>query len=379
MSSKMNYDEFKEHFSILSDQRQARKITYDFFEVMFQVVTGILCGMKTCDEIEDFGAENLAWFRKFSDYTNGVPSHDTITRILGLVDPEEFSLCFTRWCNDIHKSQNLESNHIAIDGKSLRGTYDYSKNKCLAHMVNAYSVDTGLVLAQVKTNEKSNEINAIPELLKLLRVKGRVISLDAMGCQRSIAEAIVERGGDYLMAVKDNQPKLHALFQERFGKMVDLEKYAEYQYNTRDERKRGRKESRTYIAIPFDESYGDFAVDWKELETLCIAITYQKRHKDKAGHLGVRYFISSKKLSAEEFGKLCRGHWHVESMHWWLDSVMKEDDCKIIYEHAAENFSRIRHMCMNLIKRVEMKGTLKRRQLKCLLNAEFREEVLFGA
>ncbi|WP_342609832.1 ISAs1 family transposase [Vibrio tritonius] len=373
----MEYVEFKEHFSILSDTRQERKTTYNFFEVMFQVVTAILSGMKTWDEIEAFGEENLAWFRTFSGYANGVPSHDTIARIVGLVDPEEFSLCFVRWCNDIQRDKQLETTHVAIDGKSLRGTYDYSKNKCLVHMVNAYSVDTGLVLGQVKTDVKSNEITIIPELLKLIKVQGRVISLDAMGCQRSIAEDIVLRGGDYLMSVKENQPRLHELFQSNFS----FEKLSDYSSHAVEEEEaglRGRKMIRTYITVPFNETFGDFAVDWKELKTLCIAMTYQKKNGEAGGHLGIRYFISSKALSSEDFGALCRGHWGVESMHWWLDSVMREDDSKIIYAYAAENLSRIRQMCMNFIKLVEMKGTLKRRQLKCALNTEFREYVLFG-
>ncbi|MDE1311754.1 ISAs1 family transposase [Vibrio aestuarianus] len=373
----MNYMEFKEHFSILSDTRQERKTTYNFFEVMFQVVTAMLCGMKTWDDIEAFGEENLTWFRKFSGYAHGVPSHDTLARIVGLIDPDEFSLCFVRWCNDIQREKALETHHIAIDGKSLRGTYDYSKNKYLTHMVNAYSVDAGLVLGQLKTDVKSNEITLIPEILKLIKVKGRVISLDAMGCQRSIAKEIVERGGDYLMSVKSNQARLHALFESKFA-FDKLAEYAAQAVEQEEVGKRGRKMVRTYITVPFEQKYGDFAVDWKELKTLCIAVTYQKDNHELSGSMGMRYFISSKELTPSGFGQLCRGHWGVESMHWWLDAVMNEDDSRITYKHASENLSRIRQMCMNFIKLVDMKGTLKRRQLKCALNTEFRERVLFG-
>ncbi|WPC74257.1 ISAs1 family transposase [Vibrio porteresiae] len=158
----MEYVEFKEHFSILSDTHQERKTTYNFFNVMFQVVTAMLSGMKTRDEIEAFGEENMAWFRTFSGYANGVSSHDTIARIVGLVDPEEFLLCFVPRCNDIQRDKQLET----TDGKSLRGTYDHSNNKHLVHMVNAYSVDTGLILGQVKTDVKSNEITIIPQTVK---------------------------------------------------------------------------------------------------------------------------------------------------------------------------------------------------------------------
>ncbi|WP_375320587.1 ISAs1 family transposase [Aliivibrio logei] len=353
----MNYDEFKDHFNILSDSRQKRKITYDFFEVLFQVVTAMLCGMKTWDEIEAFGEENLEWLKKFSPYLSGIPSQDTTARIVGLVDPDEFSLCFTRWCNDIQNEKSLETNHIAIDGKSLKGTYDYSKKKCLTHMVNAYSVDTGLVLSQLKTSSKSNEIKTIPELLKLIRVKGRVISVDAMGCQRAIAELIVERKGDYLMSVKDNQPSLHKVFTEHFslGQLCD---YASDSFEEEEICLRGRKTLRSYIVVPFTDKYGDFASKWKGLKSLCIATTYQQKNGEPSGSLGVRYFISSKEMKAEEFGQLCRGHWGVESMHWWLDTVMNEDNSRIIYKHASENLSRIRQMCMNFIKLVEMKGTL---------------------
>ncbi|MBE4575975.1 ISAs1 family transposase [Vibrio navarrensis] len=179
------------------------------------------------------------------------------------------------------------------------------------------------------------------------------------------------------MSVKDNQPRLHALFQSHFS----FEKLAEYSSHAVEQEeagKRGRKVIRTYITVPFTQEFGDFAVDWKGLKTLCIAVTYQKSSSESSGSLGIRYFISSKELTPVSFGELCRGHWGVESMHWWLDCVMGEDDSRITYQHAAENLSRIRQMCMNLIKLVEMKGTLKRRQLKCALNTEFREHVLFG-
>ncbi|BEI22400.1 ISAs1 family transposase [Vibrio fluvialis] len=372
----MNYDEFKEHFSILNDSRQARKITDDFFEVMFQVVTAMLCGMKTWDEIEGFGEENLEWLRKFSPYSSGIPSQDTTARIVGLVDPAEFSLCFTRWCNGVQHEKSLDTNHIAIDGKSLKGTYDCGAKKCLTHMVNTYSVDTGLVLGQLKTNSKSNEITIIPELLKLVRVKGRVISFDAMGCQRSIAELIVGRKGDYLMSVKDNHPSLHKVFTDHFS-LEQLNKYAGQAHEQEEIGQRGRKVLRSYIVIPFTEKFGDFATKWEGLKSLCVAVTYQQRNGEPSGSVGIRYFISSKEMEAEEFGKLCCGHWGVESVHWWLDVVMNEDDSRITYKHAAEKLSRIRQMCMNFIKLVEMKGTLKRRQLKCALNTEFRERVLF--
>lgn len=219
----------------------------------------MLCGMKTWDDIEAFGEENLTWFRKFSDYAHGVPSHDTLARIVGLVDPDEFSLCFVRWCNDIQREKALETHHVAIDGKSLIGMYDYSKNKCLTHMVNTYSVDAGLVLGQLKTDIKSNEIMLIPEILKLIKVKGRVISLDAMGCQRSIAVAkeIVERGGDYLMSVKSNQPSLHALFESKFA-FDKLREYAAQSVEQEEVGKRGRKMVRTYIPYHLSKSMVTF-------------------------------------------------------------------------------------------------------------------------
>ena len=181
-------------------------------------------------------------------------------------------------------------------------------------MVNAYSVDTGLVLGQLKTNAKSNEITIIPELLKLIRVKGRVISVDAMGCQRSLAELIVGREGDYLMSVKDNQPSLHKVFTDNFS-LEKLSHYAKDSFEQNEVGQRGRKILRSYIVIPFTEKFGDFATKWKGLKSLCVAVTYQQKNGELGGSVGIRYFISSKEMKAEEFGKLCRGHWGVESMH----------------------------------------------------------------
>ncbi|WP_254413519.1 ISAs1 family transposase [Vibrio furnissii] len=362
---------------MLSDPRQSKKVSYDFFEVLFQVVVSVLCGYKTWDDIEEFGHLNIEWFRQYGGFVNGVPSHDTLARIVSLIDPDEFSLCFTRWCNEVRKEHELADHHIAIDGKALRGTYDKSKNKCLVQMVNAYSIDSRLVLGQVKTDSKSNEITAIPELLKLIAVKNKVISLDAMGCQRSIAKQITERGGDYLLAVKENQKALHALFQEHFP-FSKMSEYEAQSIELEESGQRGRRTVRTYTVVPFTEEFGDFAVDWSELKSLCIAMTYKQEGDEIAGTLGIRYFISSKALTPEEFGQLCRGHWQIESMHWWLDSVMREDDCRIMLKQAAQNLSRIRQMCLNMIKLYPEKGTLKRRQMRCALDTSYREKILFG-
>lgn len=179
------------------------------------------------------------------------------------------------------------------------------------------------------------------------------------------------------MSVKSKQPRLHALFESNFS-FDKLAQHSAHSVEQEEVGKRGRKILRTYITVPFSQEYGDFAVDWKALKTLCIAVTYQQDNREPAGTMGIRYFISSKALTPSGFGELCRGHWGVESMHWWLDAVMNEDESKSVYAHAAENLSRIRQMYMNFIKLVEMKGTLKRRQLKCALNTEFRERVLFG-
>ncbi|MEH0691093.1 ISAs1 family transposase, partial [Vibrio cholerae] len=317
--------------------------------VLFQVVVSVLCGYKTWDDIEEFGHLNIDWFKRYGRYDNGTPSHDTLARIVSLVDPEEFSLCFARWCNEIRAENELIDTHIAIDGKALRGTFDKSKNKCLVQMVSAYAVDSSLVVGQVKTDSKSNEITAIPELLKLIAIRNKVVSLDAMGCQRSIAAEIVDRGGDYLLAVKDNQKALHALFQRHFS-FSQLAEHKATSIETVESGQRGRTTTRMYTVVPFTEAFGDFAVDWKGLKSLCIAVTHKKEGDDVAGSLGIRYFISSKVLTPEEFGQLCRGHWEIESMHWWLDAVMKEDDCRIMLKQAAQNLSRIRQMCMNLIK-----------------------------
>ncbi|EGU33602.1 putative transposase yncI [Vibrio scophthalmi LMG 19158] len=217
-----------------------------------------------------------------------------MARIIGLVDPDEFSLCFTRWCNEVQHEKLLETIHIAIDGKSLKGTYDNREKKCLTHMVNAYSFDTGLVFGQLITSSKSNEITTIQELLKLLRVKGRVISLDAMGCQCSIAELIVDRKGDYVISVKDNQPSLHKVFTDNFS-LGQLSDYSEYAYEEEEIGKRGRKVLRSYIVILFTEKFGDFTVKWKGLKSLCVAATYQQKKGDDSRSVGIRYFISSKK------------------------------------------------------------------------------------
>ncbi|MEH0690926.1 ISAs1 family transposase, partial [Vibrio cholerae] len=170
---------------------------------------------------------------------------------------------------------------------------------------------------------------------------------------------------------------LHALFQRHFS-FSQLAEHKAKSIEMVESGQRGSTTTRMYTVVPFTEAFGDFAVDWKGLKSLCIAVTHKKEGDDVAGSLGIRYFISSKALTPEEFGQLCRGHWEIESMHWWLDAVMKEDDCRIMLKQAAQNLSRIRQMCMNLIKLFPEKGTLKRRQMRCALDIDYREKVLFG-
>lgn len=372
----MNKTNLFEQFLILSDPRQETKIAHNFFDILFLTLCSILCGSKGWKEIEAFGECNLEWLRNFREFENGVPSHDTIARTVSMVDPDEFSVCFAQWMKESIEHVDGRIKTIAIDGKSLRGTYDKERKTCLVHMVSAFAVEYGVVLGQVKTEEKSNEITAIPELLKLLDVKDAIVTIDAMGCQVKIAQQIVDQKGDYLLAVKGNQGRLNEAFNQHFN-VVTLSKYDGPSYST-EEKAHGRTEKRMYFTCePFDE-FVDLAMEWPELKTLGIAVSHQMEGDDKAGEVSIRYYISSAELDAESFAHSARGHWGIESMHWSLDVSMREDECQILLGNGGQNFARFRHIALNLLKKNKGKDSVNLAQMKSLMNDEYREKLIFG-
>lgn len=337
-----------DHFSSLADPRMSGKCDHKLIDMVVIAISGIICNADDWFTIAQFGRAKESWFRTFLELPNGVPSHDTFSRVFARVDPEAFGACFTNWMQAVNAEL---SGLVAIDGKTLRGSYDRRDKRSAIHMVSAWSVENGVVLGQVKTDEKSNEITAIPELLKVLSLKGCLVTTDAMGCQRDIAQKIVDQGGDYLLAVKDNQPTLLDAVLTAFERADDgLEPAESISTHTTEERGHGRREVRYYTTLALPETFDQsIAGRWAGLKTLAV-VEAVRTLGDKTSS-AFRYYISSATLNAEHFAQAGRGHWGIEnSLHWVLDVTFSEDDSRVRKGNGAENLARLRHIALNVVK-----------------------------
>ena len=300
-------------------------------------------------------------------FIEGIPADDTIARIISTIEPEQFHECFVSWMSSVHTL--TEGQVVAIDGKTLRGSYNRDDRASTIHMISAYASSNKLVLGQLKTEQKSNEITAIPELIKMLDIKGALVTIDAMACQTKIAKAIVGQGGDYLLAVKSNQGKLRKAIENAFSVQR-----ANMPDNISLEDGHGRIESRQCYVFDSTELEGNFS-RWKGLKSIIMVENF-RLEKGKAIDLEYRYYISSKILSAEQAATAVREHWGIESMHWVLDVSMNEDACQIYKDHAAENLSCLRHMSLNMLRAEPTKLSIVGKQKRCMMNTSMLEAVL---
>ena len=367
----MQLDAFSEFFSDLHDPRQSAKIAYPLFDILFLTVCAVIGGCEGWEDIEDFGQAHSRWFQDKGLFPNGLPVHDTIARVMSSLDPEQFQLCFLKWMQAVNSS--AKGQLIAIDGKVLRSSYNRDDRQSTIHMVSAFASANGMVLGQVKTDAKSNEITAIPELLALLDMTGCLISIDAMGCQTDIAAQIVDHGGDYLLAVKGNQETLHRAVREA---MAPLAREGSHQATI--EQSRGRTELREYHVMPAGEMVKQFPT-WKGLNTLGVAIGYRRDSKGNES-LEYRYYISSAALTEEQFAKAVRGHWGIENqLHWVLDVTMKEDACPIYRGDAAQILATVRHMALNMLRAEKGKtASIRRKQKIAAMNSDYLEQVILA-
>ena len=344
----MELKKLMEHISIIPDYRQAWKVVHKLSDILLLTICAVISGAEGWEDIEDFGETHPDFLKQYGDFENGIPVHDTIARVVSCISPAKFHECFINWMRDCHSSDDKDV--IAIDGKIHRHSYDKSRRKGAIHVISAFSTMHSLVIGQIKTDKKSNEITAIPELLNMLDIKGKIITTDAMGCQKDIAEKIQKQGGDYLFAVKGNQGRLNKAFEEKFPlKELNNPEHDSYAIS---EKSHGREEIRLHIVCDVPDELIDFTFEWKGLKKLCVAVSFRSiiAEQKKEPEMTVRYYISSADLTAEKFATAIRNHWHVENkLHWRLDVVMNEDDCKIRRGNAAELFSGIRHIAINIL------------------------------
>ena len=364
----------QEHFESLPDPRIDRQKRHNLIDIITITICAVLSGAEAWTHIEDFGKSNQKWLHSFLELPNGIPSHDTFGRFFSLLDPEDFQGAFLQWVqstNDIFKSQN-----ISIDGKCLRRSHDKSNDKSAIYMVSAWASDNKLVLGQVKTDEKSNEITAIPKLLRVLEIEGCIVTIDAAGCQKKIATQIRSQGGDYLLALKGNQGNLRDYVEDYF--MAATENHfnaVPHDYFETTDAGHGRVEVRKHYTI---DQFGDFPGKraWKDLQTICMVES--ERHIGDTVSMERRYYITSLPSNAKQFASSVRAHWGVENnLHWCLDVGFREDDCRVRKDHAPENFAVIRHIALNLLtKEKTHKGGIKAKRLKSAWDDDYLPKVL---
>lgn len=363
----MHIDHFKEHFHTVTDQRQSAKTTYCLFEVLFGSLCSVIAGAKGWFDIREYILGHHDWFKRNGLFLNEIPADDTIDRIISTIEPKQFQECFINWMSSIHTL--TKGQVIAIDGKTLRGSYNREDRASTIHMISAYASSNKLVLGQLKTEQKSNEITAIPELIKMLDIKGALITIDAMACQTKIAKVITDKGGDYLLAVKSNQGKLRKAVKKAFSK-----ERANLADTVVFEKSHGRIESRQCYVVGSNKLEGDFS-RWANLKSIVMVENF-RFEKGKKLDLEYRYYISSKELSAEQAANAVREHWGIESMHWVLDVSMNEDACQIYKDHGAENVACLRHMSLNMLREEPTKLSIVGKQKRCMMNTSMLEAVL---
>jgi predicted transposase YbfD/YdcC len=336
------------HFSTLVDPRVERTKRHSMTDILVISICGFICGIDNWVELEEFGEIREDWFRTFLELPNGIPSHDTFGRVFAAMDPEEFSRCFTRWVKSI--AEVTDGEVVPIDGKTLRRSFDRASSKAAIHMVSAWAASNGLVLGQVKTEEKSNEITAIPKLLEILHLQGCIVTIDAMGCQKAIVRDIVEKGADYVISLKGNQETMHEKTADFFTQARE-ERFetVPHVYTETLEKEHGRLERRRYWLTA--------RLDWlREKEAwhglTSVGMVESTRTLNGVTSNEVRYFISSLDgTDAEKFAHAVRTHWAVENnLHWVLDVAFDEDACRVRKDNGPENMATLRHIALNLLK-----------------------------
>ena len=347
--------EFLESFEALEDHRQRAKVLYPLDEILLLVLLGVLAGCESWVEIAKFGEKKLDLLRRFRPYLDGTPSHDQLGDIFAVLDAAQFQSCFIGW---VGKLTGLCADIIAIDGKTLRRSYQEGGAKAPIHMISAWSAGQSLVLGQAKVADKSNEITAIPQLLDLLTIKGSTITIDAMGCQREIAAKIIEKEADYVLALKGNQGTLREDVELFFTEQKAC-KYRDCSVDRHEtiEKSHGRIETRIVTAIG-DLGWLQERHKWPGLTG--IVVVESRREIGARTERELRFYITSLGPDAKRLGEAIRAHWSIENgLHWVMDVVFRDDECRIRKDNAPANFATVKHMASNLLRRAPGKDSLR--------------------
>lgn len=364
------------YFAKIRDPRVKRTRRHSLVDILVLSLCAVICGADSFCAIETFGRAKKTWLRTFLDLRHGIPTHDTIGRVFAALDPQALAEAFRKWALALARLTHGEV--VAIDGKTLRRSFQEAGSSAFVHMVSAWASGNGIVLGQVKTEEKSNEITAIPRLLELLDLKGCLVTIDAMGCQKQIVDGIQSADADYLLAVKDNQPTLNAEVSTILEHCRRTPTAFSVDYHETRETGHGRTEVRRCWTTDMVESLSQLE-EWHGLRSLVMI----ESERTVAGQTSTerRHFISScKGLSAKAALAAARRHWGIENgLHWVLDVVFREDDCRVRAGYAAENFAVLRHLSLNLLKSLKDTNlSVKLRRMRAAWDEEFLLKVLLA-
>jgi len=361
------------------DPRMNRTLYHDLIDVLVIGVSSLICGGEGFNDMETFGKAKREWFSRFLELPNGIPSHDTFNRVFSAIDPKAFIECFIEWTKTL--CPHLDGEIVAMDGKALRRARD--KDATLTYVVSAWAVDNGLTLGQVKVEDKSNEITAIPELLRVLDLAGCIVTIDAMGCQKKIAKEIIDADADYVLALKGNQGTAHEEIRSFFDDLIppdpslgqDCSPQGMDYLQTVDG-DHGRIETRRFW-ISNDIGWFEDKEKWEELQ--CVGMVESVREIGDMRSYERRFFLISLDPDVNRFAKACRGHWGVENpLHWTLDVTFREDSSRARSGNAAENLAALRRLALNILKNDKSNKSLsiRRKRLEAGWNNNYLKQLL---
>lgn len=356
------------HFSDLPDPRIERKKLHHLTDILCITICAVICGAQHWTQIEEFGKAKEGWLKTFLSLENGIPSHDTFGDVFAALDPEVFASRFIAWVEAL--ATKTAKDIISFDGKALKKSFDKAASKAAIHMVSAFSSANNLVLGQLKVDDKSNEITAVPKLLELLVLEGAIVTADALNCQKNIAEKVIDQGADYVLALKENHPNLYAdvelYFQTHRDRCIRSEAVVEKGH--------GRIETRRYW-LETQIDWLSQKKEWKSLKAIGMVESCREIKEEKS--IEQRYYLLSLD-NIDDFSRAVREHWHVENkLHWSLDVTFREDDSRVRVGHAAENLSTIRRIALNLLKQEKtLKGGIETKRLKAGWDRDYLLKVL---
>jgi predicted transposase YbfD/YdcC len=362
------------HFRKLKDPRINRRKLHSLEAILVIAVCAVIAGADDFQQVALFGQKREDWLGRFLDLPNGIPSHDTFERVFARLDPLAFQECFAAWMNSWYA--RLGGKHLAIDGKAVRGSASPARGFRCLHLVNVWATQANLCLGVVACDADSNEITAIPRLLALLDLEGALVTIDAAGCQKKVAQQVIGGGGDYLLVVKENQEKLYEEIQACFERAAERDwEGVTNSYYEKDDLGHGRQENRCCLVIEDPEEMKE-SDGWPGLTVIGMCQSIRKEG-DGESSFHVRYFIGSKRAKARYYAQRMRGHWRVENnLHWQLDVTFQEDASRVRQRTAATNFAVVRRLALNLTRQEETQMSIAKKRFAAALDTDYLEKIL---